>query len=140
MTLLSRRQVVAALFSRAVHLGRGNVTRADHEYVAIVTNTQLSATGALGMVGTTLVVLERPASPQYLEGCNGVLMPAFHVRIARDGDRHQHLLVGIDTTFHPDPTALTSVQSGDHFVVRKSGSGDCGDGTSLLYLEPVPAS
>ena len=140
MILLSRRQVVATLLAGVGLLRRRTVTRADHEYVAIVTNTQLSATGALGMVGTTLVDLERPASAQYLEGCNGVLMPAFHVRVARDGDRHQHLLVGIDTTFHPDPTALTPVQPGDHFVVRKGGSGDCGDGTSLFYLEPAPAS
>ena len=140
MALFSRRQVVATLLSAVGLLRRGSVTRADHEYVAIVTNTQLGATGATGMVGTTLVILERPASPQYLEGCNGVLMPAFHVRVAREGDRHQHLLLGIDPTFHPDPTVPTPVQPGDRFVVRETGSGDCGDGTSLIYLEPVPTS
>ncbi len=50
------------------------------------------------------------------------------------------LLMGIDPTYHPDPPAPTRVQPGDRFVVRKSGSGDCGDGTSLLYLLPAPVS
>ena len=138
MPLLTRRQVMAPLLAGAGLLIRGTVTRADHEYVAIVTNTQLDRDGALGLVGKTLVIQERPASPEFLEGCHGVLMPAFQVRLERDGGRGQHLLLGIDPSFHPDPPVPAPVQPGDRFIVRKSGSGDCGDGTSLLYLQPAP--
>ena len=88
------------------------------------------------MIGKTLVVLERPASPTSLEGCNGVRMPAFHVEVDGEGGAPQRLLMGIDATFHPDPPAPRPVQPGDRFVVGEVGGGDCGDGTSLLYLHP----
>ena len=140
LPLLSRRQVVATLLAAAGLLLRGRGTRADHEYVAIVTNTQLGPDGVPGMVGASLVIHERPASPQYLEGCHGVLMPAFHVWVTRDDGRHQYLLVGIDSSYHPDRSEPTPLHPGDRFVVRKSGSGDCDDGTSLLYLLPASVS
>jgi len=137
MHLLSRRRAVATLLAGAGLVLRGGVTRADHEYVAIVTNTQLGPGGVPELVGATLVVEERPASPEYLSGCKGVLMPAYRVRLERDNGRDQHLLLGIDATYHPDPPPPPPAQPGDRFVVKASGSGDCGDGTSLLYLEPV---
>jgi hypothetical protein len=140
MLLLTRRQAGPLLLAGVALLVHGRTVRADHEYVAIVTNTQLDREGVSGMVGKRLVIQERPDSPRFLEGCRGVLMPAFHVQIQRDEGRHQHLLLGIDPTFHPDLPMPVPVQPGDRFVVRKSGSGDCGDGTSLLYLEPAPAS
>ena len=77
------------------------------------------------------------ASPKYLEGCNGVLMPAFHVQVEGTGGEPQRLLMGIDATFHPDPPTPAPVQPGDRFVVGETGGGDCGDGTSLLYLHPI---
>ena len=135
---LSRRSAIATLLAGAGLLLRGSVAWADHDYVAVVTNTQLGPDGAPGMVGLTLVIEERPASPKFIEGCHGVLMPAYHVRVADDGSRYPRLLMGIDPTFHPDPPAPEPVRSGDFFVVEKIGSGDCGDGTSLLYLKPVP--
>ena len=145
MPLLSRRQVVATLLAAAGLLLRGRGTRADHEYVAVVTNTHLGPEGVPGLIGTTLVVEKRSAFPEYLQGCNGVLMPAFQVWLVpddgrRDGDEDQRLLMGIDPTCHPDPPAPGRVQPGDRFIVRKRGSGDCGDGTSLLYLLPAPVS
>ena len=142
---LSRRRAAAILLAGAGLLLRGGAARADHEYVAVVTNTQLGPEGESGMIGKTLVVEKRSVYPEYIEGCNGVIMPAFQVHVARDdgrrddGERH-HLLMGIDPTYHPDPPAPARVQPGDRFVVRKTGSGDCGDGTSLLYLQPAPAS
>ena len=134
----SRRRLLATLLAGAGLLLRGGMARATHEYVAVVTNTQLGPDGAPGMVGTTLVIEERPASPEFIEGCHGVLMPAFHVRVADDGNRDPHLLMGIDPTFHPDPPTPDPVRPGDRFVVEETGSGDCGDGTSLLYLQPAP--
>ncbi len=92
------------------------------------------------MIGKTLVVEERAAFPEYIEGCNGAIMPAFHVRVERNGGERKRLLMGIDPTFHPDPPAPTRVQPGDRFVVGETGGGDCGDGTSLLYLHPAAPS
>ena len=135
---LSRRSAIAILFAGAGLLLRGSVARADHDYVAVVTNTQLGPDGTPGMVGLTLVIEERPASPKFIEGCHGVLMPAFHVRVTDEGRQQTRLLMGIDPTFHPDPPAPEPVRPGDRFVVEKTGSGDCGDGTSLLYLRPAP--
>jgi hypothetical protein len=126
------------LLASAGLLHRNGTVRADHEYVAVVTNTQLGSEGEPGMVGETLVVEERPASPRFIEGCNGVIMPAYHVRVERAGDDGpKRLLLGIDPTFHPDPPAPDPVQPGDRFVVAEAGGGDCGDGTSLLYLQPA---
>jgi hypothetical protein len=133
---LSRRSAIATLLAGAGLLRRGGVAWADHDYVAVITNTQLGRDGAPGMVGMTLVIEERPASPKFIEGCHGVLMPAFHVRVADDGNQETRLLMGIDPTFHPDPPAPEPVRPGDRFVVEETGSGDCGDGTSLLYLHP----
>ena len=141
---LSRRRVLATLLAGAGFLLHGTVTKADHEYVAVVTNTQLRPKGEPEMVGTTLVVEERPAFPKYIEGCNGVIMPAYHVRIedAEGGDTgdRKRLLLGIDPTFHPDPPAPDPVQPGDRFIVGATGGGDCGDGTSLLYLHPAASA
>ena len=76
------------LFAGAGLLLRGSVARADHDYVAVVTNTQLDPDGAPGMVGLPLVVEERPASPRSSSrGAIGVLMPAFHVRVADGGSQ-----------------------------------------------------
>jgi hypothetical protein len=65
-------------------------------------------------------------------------MPAFHFRVAHEGRQETRLLMGIDPTFHPDPPTPDPVRPGDRFVVEETGSGDCGDGTSLLYLQPAP--
>jgi hypothetical protein len=138
MPALSRRRAVATLLAGAGLLLRGGAARADHEYVAVVSNTQLGPEGEPGMIGKTLVVEERPVHPTHIEGCNGVIMPAFHVRVERDGDGRKRLLMGIDPTFHRDPPTPSPAQPGDRFVVRESGGGDCGDGTSLLYLHPAP--
>jgi hypothetical protein len=137
-TRVSRRRVVATLLAGAGLLHHGGAVRADHEYVAVVTNTKLGSDGVPGMVGKTLEVEERPASPKFIAGCHGVLMPAFHVRVADVGSQETRLLMGIDLTFHPDPPAPEPVRPGDRFVVEETGSGDCGDGTSLLYLQPAP--
>ena len=131
---LSRCHAVAALVAGGTFLLRGRTARADHEYVAIVTNARLGPAGEAGSVGKTLVVQERPVWPQSLEGCNGVGMPAFHVDIGGEDGEPTRLLMGIDATFHPDPPAPRPVQIGDRFVVGEVGGGDCGDGTSLLYL------
>lgn len=136
MPLLSRRSAIVSLVAGVASLLQGRAARADHEYVAIVTNTRLGPAGEAGMIGKTLVVTERPASPKYLAGCNGVHMPAFHVDVeGKRGEPHD-LLMGIDATFHPDPPAPDPVQPGDRFVVGETGGGDCGDGTSLLDLHP----
>jgi hypothetical protein len=135
---LSRRSAITTLLAGAGLLLRGGVARANHEYVAVVTNTKLGPDGASGMVGMTIVIDERPASPEFIEGCHGVYMPAFHVRVADDGSQYPRLLMGIDPSFHPDPPAPEPVRPGDRFVVEATGSGDCGDGTSLLYLHPAP--
>jgi hypothetical protein len=138
MPHLSRRQALATLLAGAGLLLQGGVVGADHDYVAIITNTQLGPDGAPGMVGTTLIIEERPAWPKFIEGCHGVFMPAFHVRVAQDGRQETRLLMGIDPTFHPDPPAPEPVRPGDRFVVEATGSSDCSDGTSLLYLHPAP--
>jgi hypothetical protein len=136
MPLLSRRHAIASVVAGVASLLQGRAARADHEYVAIITNTRLGPAGESGLIGKTLVVTERPASPKYLEGCHGVHMPAFHVDVEGEGREPRHLLMGIDATFHPDPPAPDPVQPGDRFVVGETGGGDCGDGTSLLYLHP----
>jgi hypothetical protein len=137
---LSRRRSIATLVASLWLVLRGNAARADHEYVGVVTNTQLDPAGEPGLVGKTLVVEERPASPKALEGCHGVVMPAFHVRVEHERGEPQRLLMGIDATFHPDPPAPAPVRPGDRLVVAERGGGDCGDGTSLLYLHPVSRS
>ena len=145
MHRLSRRRAVATLLAGAGLVLRPRAARADHEYVAVISNTQLGPDGEPGMIGKTLVVEKRSAFPEYIEGCNGVIMPAFQVLVARDGGRRDRgerhrLLMGIDPTYHPDPPAPARVQPGDRFVVRDAGGGDCGDGTSLLYLHPAPTA
>jgi hypothetical protein len=145
MHLLSRRRAVVTLLAGAGLVLPGGAARADHEYVAVITNTQLGPEGESGLIGKTLVVEKRSAFPEYLEGCNGVIMPAFQVQVApdagqREGGERNRLLMGIDPTYHPNPPAPTRVQPGDRFVVRDAGGGDCGDGTSLLYLHPAPTS
>jgi len=135
--LFSRRHANGTLVAGVGLLLGARAARADHEFVAIVTNTRLGTEGEPGMIGKSLVVEERPVSPKYLEGCNGVIMPAFHVRVEFDDGKARRLLMGIDVTFHPDSPAPHPVQPGDRFVVGETGGGDCGDGTSLLYLHPV---
>ena len=104
---LSRRSAIATLVAVAGVVLRGREARADHDYMAVITNIQLGPDGASGMVGRTLIIEERPASPKFIEGCHGVFMPAFHVRVAHDGSQETRLLMGIDPIFHPDPLPRT---------------------------------
>ena len=137
MPSLSRRQAIATLLAGATLVRYGHVVQANHEYVAVLTTTHLGPEGASDLVGKTLVVEQRAAYPRHLEGCNGLILPAYEVRIERDAGMSTRLLLGIDPTFHADPPAPDPVQPGDRFTVRKRGSGDCGDGTSLLFLQPA---
>ena len=119
MHLPSRRQAVATLLAGAGLLLHRRGVRADHEYVAVLTNTQLGPDGEPGLVGTTLVVEERAAIPSTSKAVTGCIMPAYHVRVAQDGGRSPRLLMGIDATFHPDPPAPDPAQPGDRFVVSE---------------------
>jgi hypothetical protein len=138
MAARSCRSLIATLVAGATLVLPRSRVRANHEYVAVIMNTELGPDGALGLVGTTLVVEKRAAYPEHIDGCNGALLPAYQVQIERDGGRRKRLLLGIDPTFHPDPPVPDPAQPGDRFVVRETGSGDCGDGTSLLFLLPAP--
>ena len=83
MHLLSRRQAIATLLAGAGLLLHRRVVRADHEYVAVSPTPTSVPTGNRDWSARRLSSRSAPSIPKHIEGCNGVIMPAYEVRIER---------------------------------------------------------